>query len=437
MSDNNRKEKVEIKIDSEEAIDNFGSEIFEQNIILFVEEGYNNFKEGIKKAQEDKDHSKMKINTHTLKTTARYMASENFALECQAIESETKAPNWEKINQLLPDFFQDLDILYNECVKIYNGIKGITQLKPQITIELNENKDKNFQNPSVGIDENNKVFTADREAKDRMAVSIKSSKTCNEDEQERIFYFEKKDEKKDDYFIEHTGVKMSLHNKGLSQFARDMNTISNSFISKKNTISITEETGKDVSNKAAELNKNAGASKFKLILPSASNSTNNLSGFSHLESYSPNPIGISHKVEKYTKLINDASAICEVLTKNKEPKPNKAYCLGNGTPRCTSSILEKPKNSLELTDQNTNINSESKNFKSKEEGSIFINRLEGSHSSSSLHTNVKNPKQCIKSLRDIDKPITGSYFKPKLDEKPKVTLTNQEFKSKFFERFFP
>lgn len=51
-------------------------------------------------------------------------------------------------------------------------------------------------------------------------------------------------------------------------------------------------------------------------------------------------------------------------------------------------------------------------------------------SNPNLNSSFKN---CIKSLRDIDKPTTsGSYFKLKLDEKPKNAPTNQEFKSIFY-----
>ena len=118
----NKKERPEIKIDSEEAIDNFGNEIFEQSILLFVDESYNNVKEGIKKALEEKDKNKIKILTHTLKTNARYQASENFALVCQVIESESKEPDWIKMNNLITDFFEDLDIFYTECLKFYKEI---------------------------------------------------------------------------------------------------------------------------------------------------------------------------------------------------------------------------------------------------------------------------------------------------------------------------
>jgi HPt (histidine-containing phosphotransfer) domain-containing protein len=135
------KNRPEINIDSEEAIDNFGNEIFEQTIILFVDESYKTFKEGIIKAQEEKDKNKMKILTHTLKTTARYMASENFALQCQALESESKNPDWEKIDNLLINFYKDIDILYNKCMKYYNEYKNVNKLD-NINIENAEEKCK-------------------------------------------------------------------------------------------------------------------------------------------------------------------------------------------------------------------------------------------------------------------------------------------------------
>lgn len=131
---NNKKERPEIKIDSEEAIDNFGNEIFEQSILLFVDESYNHVKDGIKKALEEKDKNKIKILTHTLKTTARYMASENFALVCQEIETESKEPDWEKMNNLLIDFFEDLDTLFSECLKHYNIIKNTSNHDSKIIL---------------------------------------------------------------------------------------------------------------------------------------------------------------------------------------------------------------------------------------------------------------------------------------------------------------
>lgn len=130
-----KKDRPEIKIDSSEAIDNFGNEIFEQTIILFVDESYKTFKDGIEKAQKEKDKNKIKMLTHTLKTTSRYMASENFALECHAIESESKNPDWEKMDILLIDFYEDLDILYKECMKYYDEYKNMAKIETNVDVE--------------------------------------------------------------------------------------------------------------------------------------------------------------------------------------------------------------------------------------------------------------------------------------------------------------
>jgi len=63
---------------------------------------------------------------------------------------------------------------------------------------------------------------------------------------------------------------------------------------------------------------------------------------------------------------------------------------------------------------------------------IFKRKMEiptTKNSSSNLNSGVRN---CIKSLRDIDKPTgSSSYFKLKLDEKPKAAPTYHEFKSNF------
>lgn len=119
-----KKRDLEIYIDEEDAIENFGEEIFQENISHFIESGYKHTFEGIKEAEYHKDHSKMKLLTHTLKTTARYMSSENFAQICQKIENETKVPNWEKIFYFLEDFYFYLEILYKKTLAIYNKFKG-------------------------------------------------------------------------------------------------------------------------------------------------------------------------------------------------------------------------------------------------------------------------------------------------------------------------
>ena len=46
-----RKEKIEIIIDEDDAIDNFGEDTYRENIFLFVEGGYKHVYEGIKEGE--------------------------------------------------------------------------------------------------------------------------------------------------------------------------------------------------------------------------------------------------------------------------------------------------------------------------------------------------------------------------------------------------
>jgi HPt (histidine-containing phosphotransfer) domain-containing protein len=389
MTKNNRKEKFEIKIDSEEAIENFGSETFEQNIVLFVEESYNHFKEGIKKAQEEQDKAKMKIMTHTLKTTARYMSSENFALECQSIESETKDPNWDKINQLLPDFFEDLDILYNECLKFYNEIKGIK--KPEeIRSEIQDNHEA-FEHSEINAEVEHPKST------------LKSSKTCNEEVTNLVLENDQK-----------SRFQSTFSSKNLMQEKNnklEKTNLSNSFISKPNII-LVEDANYGKSPITAQKNVNyRGVQMGKIDQLSPIHDTMN-------------------KTDKYNNLLSEGKDAFKNLPLNdKNAKNSNSYNLGVSTPQISSSNFEVNKIKIELTDR-----TESLSFKNLEdETNKKKSELSHSNSTSNLNSSMKNPKNCIKSLRDIDKPTTtGSYFKPKLDDKPKIAMTNSEFKSKFF-----
>ncbi len=164
------KEKIEIIIDEEEACDNFGEDTFQENIIRFVEEGYKHSFEEIKEAEFMRNSAKMKITTHTLKTTVRYMCSENFAEICQGIESETKAPNWNKILELLPEFYNYYEILYQKTLKIYNRLKGkeldapgpLENLKENMIFFEREQQEKSSKSEakedSVEKDKRNDIF---------------------------------------------------------------------------------------------------------------------------------------------------------------------------------------------------------------------------------------------------------------------------------------
>ena len=183
-----RKEKIEIIIDEDDAIDNFGEDTYRENIFLFVEGGYKHVYEGIKEGEHILDSAKMKILTHTLKTTARYMSSENFAQICQGIESETKAPNWDKIFELLPDFYEYLEILYNKTLKIYNRLKNFDVDHPGPFENFVENMDfydrdqeklKNANINKANNDDKN-VSPTDDPLKDDENINSNDKKKSNE-----------------------------------------------------------------------------------------------------------------------------------------------------------------------------------------------------------------------------------------------------------------
>jgi len=178
-SSNQKKELIEIKIDSEEAIDNFGFETFEENILLFVDEGYNNYKNRIKKAQEERDQASLKILTHTLKTTSRYMASENFAQICQGIESEAKYTNWEKIDELLKDFFYYFDHLYNECVKFYNDFKPEGEKKSRIPLISDSSNSNGIQRSNnIGTNNENNIDFKNNDNNNNNSQNEKDLQAC-------------------------------------------------------------------------------------------------------------------------------------------------------------------------------------------------------------------------------------------------------------------
>lgn len=130
--------KKEIKIDEEEAKENYGDMIFEKSITILVEKEYETTRRNLQEAYDSKDSSRLKHITHTLKTNARFLCSENFALECQAIESCTKEGlvNWEKVVELFPQFMEDFDLLFKEAEKIYK----INYAKPLPEIEFEADK---------------------------------------------------------------------------------------------------------------------------------------------------------------------------------------------------------------------------------------------------------------------------------------------------------
>jgi len=441
-------EKVEIKIDSEDAIDNFGNEIFEQSIIFFVDEGYNNYKEGITLAQETKDHSKIKILTHTLKTSARYMSSENFAQICQSIETETKGPNWDKINELLPTFFHCLDLLYNECIKHYNEFKPENEHKTTLPIKLeNETNDKN----DLCCESNKSII-----------VSAKTSTNDLITEKNKVLLKTNKPiiDMDDDTFEENSNNKKYIDILNTSHSHRSNHKMNlKSITTNKENLEVeeVENNRKMIENRMNNSNNNFANSfivRRKSFLPiqdnlinkeqvfnseSCDNDNNKVNNLEkkeneNIELYIPSqlsPIQMHENItDKISKKLNDVS-IGEINFNNNLNNIDQkgAYNVSISTPIFKSSNYEIAKSKTDITDDKKDSPS-----KKGEEGSIFKKRTELSHSNSSsnLNANLKDPKNCIKSLRDIDKPTSnGSYFKPKLDEKPKGAPTNQDFKSIF------
>jgi len=485
-----KREKMEIKIDSEDAIDNFGIEIFEQNILLFVDEGYHNYKEGIKKGQEEKDHSKIKILTHTLKTTARYMSSENFAQECHAIEMETKIPNWDKINFLLTDFFYYLDVLYNECIKFYNQYKPENERKSFLKFPAKENyfleEDKGQNNNYTLINgivhlntnriTNDNINNGNYETDinnfssfDDNYILNKISKSGDVASNKNITIFLVNNDKENEYThiidnsidsegsrlnINFSNNKIEKHGSFDSKYnfekneeliikenISNKNNFSNSLIHGRQRIFKSREKIESKFNKIKDkeeieniddINDNS-QTNIKYLKPDKlfSVSNKNVLQFTLNEKKNnENDLLIQEKViklNKSCKFLDDSYHDKEINHLYNNTKGN-VYQIENSFQKFSSANHEIIKTKNQINSQNIDKKF-SKNF---DDSILFKKRMEiiHSNSSSNLNSSFKNPKSCIKSLRDIDKPNSnGSYFKPKLDEKNKVIPTIQEFRS--------
>jgi HPt (histidine-containing phosphotransfer) domain-containing protein len=110
-----------IIIDVEESKESFGEETFESMLKMFVDGYYETTVRNLQDAFSAQDRGSMKHLTHTLKTYARFLCSEEFALECQAIENCVKegAEDWEKIGTLFPQFIEDYAILYHLIEELF------------------------------------------------------------------------------------------------------------------------------------------------------------------------------------------------------------------------------------------------------------------------------------------------------------------------------
>ena len=117
-------EGVKIMIDSEQSIDNFGDDTFEDLVIDFIEETYDSKKSEVELGLEKEDLNKIKHATHTLKTTSRYVFEIGFADACQKMEYwSSKFLNLEKLKENSENYFKYLDLFYLELLVFYKDIK--------------------------------------------------------------------------------------------------------------------------------------------------------------------------------------------------------------------------------------------------------------------------------------------------------------------------
>lgn len=380
------KEKIEIKIDSEEAIDNFGSETFEENILLFIDEGYNNYKFGIKKAQIERNQASMKMLTHTLKTTSRYMASENFAQVCHSIESETKSPNWEKIDELLSDFFHYLDLLYNECIKFYNDFKKDGEKKSPINIvevlksnfnnvslksskkeEKNESPNINLQSSvNFNIDqENSSVDKLNSVCNNNIKFSsfknCKSFNDSNQNEYEadnkiKIINLNKNKNVEDEYIENKLMDKKSKHNLNTNNIA----SFTNTYIGRRSSVLIENiiETGIEdnvnniyINNKNKNINFDFGGTinlQSTRTMKFSNKNIDNSSIGNNMVTHSP---GLdNNKGVKYSKIFNDTSIVC------KESDINDFKSIKGGVYNSGISTPKFQSGNYEITSSKTDLN---------------------------------------------------------------------------------
>jgi HPt (histidine-containing phosphotransfer) domain-containing protein len=381
-SNNPNKEKIEIIIDSVEAIDNFGSETFEENILLFVDEGYNNYTNGIKKAQSERDQASMKMLTHTLKTTSRYMASENFAQVCQGIESEMKSPNWEKTDDLLTDFFYYLDLLYNECIKFYNDFKQEGQRKRLILFDNefgngnnNINNNETYKSPNDKLESNGSLMIGENVLNNYRSVNknfkfsgFNKCKPSIEGENPSV------NDRKNNNNYNENDIKNNMLNKESSDNnllqrkeseyrlkpntnSNNMKTFPNSYIQKRNSIKVENknESIVDLNDINNIKNNNFDFQNINNLKSTETLESVNISLLQgsierNTEIYSRVPD--INKADKYSKIFNDASLVCKELDIN-DIKNSKScvHNLGVSTPRFQSGNFD-----IKLTETDLNGN---------------------------------------------------------------------------------
>jgi len=397
-----QKQKIEITIDEEDACDNFGEDTFQENIIRFVEEGYKYTYEEVKEAEFLRDPAKMKITTHTLKTTARYMSAENFALICQGIEGETKLPNWDKILELLPEFYEYYEILYQKTLIIYNRLKG---------------KDVDDPGPLENKKENMMFFDREEKAKEKENQKIENES-------------------------------INKINENSIKEAEKQNSENESTQKAKNNL----EEKYNNSLKSSKFNISADQKKQKIEF----NFEPNFKEDMQIESSSQKKDSFNNNYNKENELIKNSDKFENQITnlnslKATQLKNAPTFLIENQASSSISPISESiiSKNSNDnqeksidnLISKSKNTNVKSNDIKFLEENlkpqnysyhNNFINNNQGKNlNANSNEASNNNMKNSIRSLREFDKQGGDIYFKNTKNFGDE-SITNIEFKSNFY-----
>lgn len=109
---------LDIKLNKQLAIDEYGQETFEFSVNHFIEEEYNEHFERLNKAFENKEGFEFKSVVHTMKSTAKYLTAMNFADQCARFEQWSKPGyvTWEPI-------IKNFDILVENFKRVYDAVK--------------------------------------------------------------------------------------------------------------------------------------------------------------------------------------------------------------------------------------------------------------------------------------------------------------------------
>lgn len=116
--------KIEIQINEADSRESYGDDIFELSVEDFVEDKYEEKKREMEEALKNQDIDKIKCATHTLKTSSRYIGEENFANECNKMESMASKGDWAGICQNFEYYLEYFEELYYAVYQIYLRIQS-------------------------------------------------------------------------------------------------------------------------------------------------------------------------------------------------------------------------------------------------------------------------------------------------------------------------